>query len=123
MSKRDDILCSVKKDIDKNLNPRKQNILDPRREYFVEMPNISEILQQLNITPEDYYNALSISSDNDFQMHLKCQPNECFINNYFAEGCRHGKQELIVSLYSVTIRQLLICVLTFLRPKMKHLRQ
>ena len=51
--------------LSKNLNPKKQNILDPRKEKFVVMPTISEILQQLNITPEDYYNALSISSDND----------------------------------------------------------
>ena len=47
---------------------------------------ISEILQQLNITPEDYYNALFISIDNDFQIHLKRQPNECFINFYLVEG-------------------------------------
>ena len=72
--------------LSKNLNPKKQNILDPRKEKFVVMPTISEILQQLNITPEDYYNALSISSDNDFQIHSKHQPNECFINNYFVEG-------------------------------------
>ena len=86
MCKRDDILCSVKKYIDENLNPKKQNILDPRKENFVVVPTIFEILQQLNVTPEDYYNALSISSDNDFQIHLKRQPNECFINNHFAEG-------------------------------------
>ena len=86
MCKRDDILCSVKKYIDENLNPKKQNILDPRKENFVVVPTISDILQQLNITPEDYHNALSISSDNDFQIHLKRQPNECFINNHFAEG-------------------------------------
>ena len=72
--------------LSKNLNPKKQNILDPRKEKFVVMPTISEILQQLNITPEDYYNALFISIDNDFQIHLKRQPNECFINFYLVEG-------------------------------------
>ena len=72
--------------LSKNLNPKKQNILDPRKEKFVVMPTISEILQQLNITPEDYYNALFIFSDNDFQIHLKRQPNECFINFYLVEG-------------------------------------
>ena len=55
------------------------------------VPTIPEILQQLNITPEDYYNALFISSDNDFQMHLKRQPNESFINNYFVEDLQAWK--------------------------------
>ena len=94
MCKRDDILCSVKKYIDENLNPKKQNILDPRKENFVVVPTISDILQQLNITPEDYHNALSISSDNDFQIHLKRQPNECFINNHFAEGLQAWKANI-----------------------------
>ena len=86
LCQRDDILCSVKKCIDENLNPKKQNILDTRKENFVMVSTIFEILQQLNITPEDYYNALSISSDNIFQMYAKRPPNECFINNYFIEG-------------------------------------
>ena len=94
MCKRDDILCSVKKNIDANLNPKKQTILDPKKENFVVVPTISAILQQLNIIPEDYYNALSISSDNDFQIHLKCQPNECFINNYFVDGLQAWKTKI-----------------------------
>ena len=32
------------------------------------------------------YSALSISSDSDFEIHLKRQPNACFINNFFSEG-------------------------------------
>ena len=113
MCNRDDILCSVKYHIDENLNPKKQNILTPRKENFVVVPTISDILQQLNITPEDYYNALFIFSDNDFQIHLKRQPNECFINNCFLEGLQTWKAILIFSLYSIIVRQLLICVLTF----------
>ena len=57
LCQRDDILCSVKNCIDENLNPKKQNILDTRKENFVMVSTIFEILQQLNITPEDYYNA------------------------------------------------------------------
>ena len=75
-----------KKAFDENLNPKKQNILTPRKENSVAVLIISEILQQLSITPEDYCNALFISSDNDFQIHLKRQPNECFINIYLVEG-------------------------------------
>ena len=40
----------------------------------------------MGITENDYYNALQISSDSDFQTHLKCAPNSCFVNNYFEEG-------------------------------------
>ena len=58
------------------------------------MVTISEILQQLNITPEDYYNTLSISSHNDSQIHLKRQPNECFINNYFVEYLQAWKANI-----------------------------
>ena len=94
MCKRDDILCSAKKYLDENLNPKKQKILDRRKENFVMVPTISEILQQLNITLEDYYNASSISSDNDFQIHLKRQPNECFINSYFVEGLQAWKANI-----------------------------
>ena len=35
---------------------------------------------------EEYYNALSISTDNNFQIHLRRPANSCFINNYFEEG-------------------------------------
>ena len=94
MCKRDAILCSAKKYIDENLNPKKQKILDRRKENFIMVPTISEILQQLNITPEDYYNASSISSDNDFQIRLKRQPNECFINSYFVEGLQAWKANI-----------------------------
>ena len=61
------------------------------KKIFIVVPARSEILQQLNITPEDYYNTLSISSDNDFQIHLKHQPEECFINKYFVQGLQTWK--------------------------------
>ena len=62
------------------------------------MPTIFEILQQLKITSEDYYNPSSFSSDNDFQMHLKRKPNECFINNYFVEGLQAWKANIDIQL-------------------------
>ena len=43
-------------------------------------------LYQGNIVEGDYYNALSVSTDGDFQVHFKRQSNSCFVNNYFAEG-------------------------------------
>ena len=43
---------------------------------------IIEILNELEITEEDYYYALSVSPDEDFKIHLKRSPNSCFVNNY-----------------------------------------
>ena len=40
-------------------------------------------MKELNLTEDQYYDALSISNDSDFQIHLKCQPNACFIKFFF----------------------------------------
>ena len=50
------------------------------------MPSIDDILSGLNISKVDYYKALSISTDEDYQIHLKRLPNSCFVNNYFTLG-------------------------------------
>ena len=84
--KRRTILDKVKEYINKNLCPGKVNFLDPSREDYVQLKTIPEILQDLDISVKQYYETLSISSDNDFQIHFKRPPNSCFINNYFAEG-------------------------------------
>ena len=76
------------------MNTKMQNILDPRTEYFSTVPSILEILSKVQITPQDHYDALSISNDSDFQIHLKRQPNECLINNYFTEGLEAWKANI-----------------------------
>ena len=80
------LLSQVKEYINTNLDPRKRNILNPQNEKFEVVRNIEEILQELRISEDHYYKALAISDDNDFQIHLKCPPNSCFVNNYFDEG-------------------------------------
>ena len=35
-----------------------------------------------------YYKALSMSKDEDLELHLKIQPNSCFVNNYFDVGLK-----------------------------------
>ena len=37
---------------------------------------------------DDYYRALSISKDKDLELHLKRQPNSCFVNDYFDAGLK-----------------------------------
>ena len=36
----------------------------------------------------DYHRALSISRDKDLELHLKIEPNSCFVNNYFDVGLK-----------------------------------
>ena len=50
---------------------------------------------EITITEEEYYNALSVSSDSDFQIHIKGDPNACFINNFFIEGLQAWKANMI----------------------------
>ena len=73
------------------MNPKKCNIIDPSSENYVNVPSISEILEELRILELDYYKALSISSDDDFQIHFKREPNACFINCYVEEGLQAWK--------------------------------
>ena len=62
--------------------------MNPPKDDLEKVHGISEILAELNVTERDYYSVLSISSDSSFQIHLKRQPNSCFINNFFSEGLR-----------------------------------
>ena len=42
----------------------------------------------MSISSEEYYRALSISEDNDYELHLIRPPNSCFVNNYFSDGLK-----------------------------------
>ena len=75
LSKRNNILGQVKKYID-------NNNLDPNSKSFSNDLSIQEILSSMGITEDDYYWALSISPDNDYEIHLKRSTGSCFVNNY-----------------------------------------
>ena len=103
---RERILSKLKEYIDKILEPKKQNILNPTKDNFEKVPEISEILAELNVTDREYDSARSI--------HVKWfifsdipqkTTNACFIGNFFSEGYKHGKQILILNLYSIIIKQ------------------
>lgn len=53
-------------------------------------PNITEeeILCSVGTTAEEYYSALSVSPDSDYDLHLKRPLDSCFINNYFKAGIK-----------------------------------
>ena len=63
-------------------------MIDPTNDNFAQSPSVKEILDELEISKDDYYRALSISKDEDLELHLKREPNSCFVNNYFDVGLK-----------------------------------
>ena len=55
LNERDRISRNVKEYIDNNLNPKKRNILNPLKENYEKVPNIPDILKELNLTEDQYY--------------------------------------------------------------------
>ncbi|XP_015779208.1 PREDICTED: uncharacterized protein LOC107357078 [Acropora digitifera] len=80
LTRRADILRAVKSTINEICDPAKP-------EYKLNL-TAEEILISSGICEQDYYWALAISSDSDYELHLKRPPNNCFINNYFVVGIK-----------------------------------
>ena len=78
----------MKKYIDEELNLAKVNVIDLEKENYKLPLTIDEKLLKLDISKEDYYHALSISMDDDYELHLIWPPNSCFVNSYFDDGLR-----------------------------------
>ena len=72
---RKSILTKVKKFIDEFLNPS-DNV-----KYRPDM-TVDNVLHYLHIDKSEYYNCLSVACGVGHEIHLKCRPNSCFINNY-----------------------------------------
>ena len=82
------LLKKVRKYIDDNLNPAKINAIDTTKDNFTQPLSIQEILDELEISKDDYYKALSVSKNEDSELHLKRLSNSCFVNNYFDVGLK-----------------------------------
>ena len=78
LTRRASILGTVKSKIDEILNPSKS-------EYN---PNLTaaQVLATADFSEQDYFWALSVSADSDYELHLKRSTDSCFINNYFVAG-------------------------------------
>ena len=63
-------------------------MIDPTKDNFTQPLSVKEILDELEISKDDYYRALSISKNEDLELHLKREPNSCFVNNYFDIGLK-----------------------------------
>ena len=67
-------------------------------------PNLTEadIFNSLGIKEEEYYNALSISPDSGYNLHLKRPLDSCFINNYFVAGIKGWLPNIWTFIWSLT---------------------
>ena len=59
------------------------NVIDPTKKNFTQPLSVKEILDELEISKDDLYRALSISKNEDLELNLKREPNSCFVNNCF----------------------------------------
>ena len=57
-------------------------------------------MEEIKILELDYYEALSISSDDDFQIHFKREPSACFINSHFVEGLQAWEANIDIKFIS-----------------------
>ena len=55
------IIKQVKSYVDNNLNPTKINVIDPTKDNFTQPKSAKEILDDLEISNNYYYRALSTS--------------------------------------------------------------
>ena len=60
----------MKSYIDNNLNPMKVNVIDPSKDNFTQPLSVKEILDDLEISQDDYQRAFSISKDEDLELQL-----------------------------------------------------
>ena len=57
-------------------------MIDPTKDNFIQPLSVKEVLEELEISKNDYYRDFSILKDEDLQLHLKRQTDSCFVNNY-----------------------------------------
>ena len=62
--------------------------MNPSKENYDATITEKEIFDSAGVTEDEYYWALSISADSDFDLHLKQPVDSCFINNYFVAGIK-----------------------------------
>ena len=71
----------LKSYIDNHLNLTKANIIDPRKENFVQPLSILEILAEIQMVHDKYDRVFSISKDDNLELNLKKKPICCLVNS------------------------------------------
>lgn len=60
--------------------------MDPSKPEYNPCLTVTEVLTGAGVSEEQYYWALSVSPDSDYELHLKRPTDSSFINNYFIAG-------------------------------------
>ena len=97
--------------------------LDSSKDRYRKDSSIDGVLLELQLTKKEYYWALSISSDNDFKLHLKRDTNSCFINNYNPVVLKAWQANIDLQQVIIIIRQVLYKLHTFQSHKIQHQKQ
>ena len=80
LENRRQILSLVKQKVDELLNPSISTYDSSLSE--------DDIFSSIGVSKEEYYSALTISSDANYELHLNRSLNSCFVNNYFVAGLK-----------------------------------
>ena len=97
--------------------------LDSSKDRYRKDSSIDGVLLELQLTKKEYYWPLSISSDNDFKLHLKRDTNSCFINNYNPVLLKAWQANIDLQQVIIIIRQVLYKLHTFQSHKIQHQKQ
>ena len=88
LSWKNTLLWKFKSHIDDKLNSAKVNVIDSTKDSFTRSLSGKEILDELDISTDDYCRVSPKSKGKNLEHHLKRQPNYFFVNNYFQVGLK-----------------------------------
>ena len=70
------------------VNQKIDEVLNPSLSTYNSLLTEDDIFTSIGISKDQYLSALSISSDSNYELHLKRSLDSCFINNYFIAGLK-----------------------------------
>ena len=62
------------------------DVTDPTKDKFTQPLSVQDIQDESEISKADYNRVLSISKDENLELHFKRQPNSCFVDSYHDGG-------------------------------------
>ena len=60
------------------------SFFNPYKDSYIENTTTDEVLKLLDTKQDDYYWAIGLSTDSDYQIHLKRDTRSYFVDNYNA---------------------------------------
>ena len=80
--------------INNNLNFAKLDAKDPTKNNLIQPMSIKGIIEDLEISKDDFYRVLPTSKDKDLKLHLKKQLDSSFVNNYLDTGLKTWQENM-----------------------------